>query len=284
MDRVGGKVVVITGAARGIGFATAQALLAHGAQVIIGDRDVPALESAIAGLSHLGTVSGYSLDVTDRESFAEFLLKARADGEGRIDVLINNAGVMPVGQFLEQSQQSIRSAIEVNVYGVLNGCQLALPEMVRRGHGHIVNIASMAGIMAIPGQVVYAGTKYAVVGLSTAMADEYAPHGIDVSVVLPPFTQTDLIAGTKSTGAGRAVRPEVIAAAIVTTLNKPRTHVAVPQPTRFLGPIVSMLGPRGRRWFNKTMGTDRLFLDEIDQSARRFYEQRVENSDGIQKH
>ncbi|QZH58432.1 SDR family oxidoreductase [Mycolicibacterium farcinogenes] len=281
MDRVGGKVVVITGAARGIGFATAQALLARGAQVVIGDRDIPALESATAGLSSLGKVSGHSLDVTDRESFAEFLAKARADGNGRIDVLINNAGVMPVGRFLEQSQESIRSSIEVNVYGVLNGCQLALTEMVSRGEGHIINIASMAGIMAIPGQVVYAGTKYAVVGLSTAMADEYAPHGIHVSVVLPPFTQTDLIAGTKSTGAGRAVSPEVVAAAIVNTLDKPRTHVAVPQPTRFLGPIVSMFGPRGRRWFNKTMGTDRLFLDEIDQSARRFYEQRVETATGF---
>ena len=110
-------------------------------------------------------------------------------------MLINNAGVMPVGPFLEQTEQAIRSAIEVNFYGVLTGCQLVLPEMVKRRRGHIVNIASLAGMVAVPGQVVYAGTKFAVVGLSTALADEFAPHGVEVSVVMPPFTNTELISG-----------------------------------------------------------------------------------------
>ena len=153
-------------------------------------------ESAVAKLTNVGPVSGYPLDVTDRESFATFLDKARTDGGGHIDVLINNAGVMPVGPFLQQSEQAIRSAVEVNFYGVLNGCQLVLPEMVARRRGHIVNIASMAGMTAVPGQVVYAGTKFAVVGLSTALADEFFPQGVDVSVVLPTFTDTELIAGT----------------------------------------------------------------------------------------
>src|ERR1700744_1143618 len=98
MDNIRGKTIVITGAARGIGHATAKALLARGARVVIGDRDVDMLESAVAGMSSLGAVSGHPLDVTDRESFAAFLDKARADGsEGHVDVLINNAGVMPVG-------------------------------------------------------------------------------------------------------------------------------------------------------------------------------------------
>jgi len=89
-------------------------------------------ESAVADLTKLGPVSGYPLDVTDRESFATFLDKARTDGGGRIDVLINNAGVMPIGPFLDQSEQTIRSTIEVNFYGVLNGCRLVLPDMVKR--------------------------------------------------------------------------------------------------------------------------------------------------------
>ena len=168
MDNIRGKTIAITGAARGIGHATAKALLARGARVVIGDRDVAVLESAVAGLSKFGQVAGYPLDVTDKESFATFLDKARTDGDGHIDVLINNAGVMPVGPFLEQSEQAIRSSIEVNFYGVLTGCQLVLPEMVKRRSGHIINIASMAGMVAVPGQVVYAGTKFAVVGLSTA--------------------------------------------------------------------------------------------------------------------
>ena len=198
MDNIRGKTIAITGAARGIGYATAKALLARGARVVIGDRDVAFQESAVADLSTLGQVSGYPLDVTDRESFATFLDKARTDGHGHIDVLINNAGVMPIGPFLEQSEQAIRSSIEVNLYGVITGCQLALPDMIARRSGHIINIASLSGLIPVPGQVVYVGAKFGVVGLSAALADEVAPHGVDVSVIMPPFTNTELISGTKS--------------------------------------------------------------------------------------
>ena len=239
MDNISGKTVAITGAARGIGFATAKALLDRRARVVIGDRDVALQESAVAGLGKHGQVSGYPLDVTDRESFATFLDKARTDGGGHIDVLINNAGVMPIGPFLEQSEQSIRSSIEVNLYGVLTGCQLALPEMVARRSGHIINIASLSGLIPVPGQVVYVGAKFGVVGLSAALADEVAPQGVDVSVVMPPFTNTELISGTKSGGAIKPVEPEEIAAAIVKTLDKPKTHVSVPTPLRFTAQAAS---------------------------------------------
>src|SRR5262249_8157080 len=164
MDNINGRTIAITGAARGIGHATARALLQRGARVVIGDRDVNALESAVTALEAPGPVSSYPLDVTNRQSFSEFLDKARSEGGGRIDVLINNAGVKPVGPFLQQSEQAIRSAIEVNFYGVLNGCRLVLPEMVARRGGHIINIASMAGMTAVPGQGGYAGTKVAGVG------------------------------------------------------------------------------------------------------------------------
>src|SRR5579884_1544515 len=245
MDNISGKTVVITGAARGIGHATAKALLGRGARVVIGDRDVDVLEKAVAGLAGLGSVSGHPLDVTDRDSFAAFLDKARADGGGRIDVLINNAGVMPVGPFLQQSQEAIRSAIEVNFYGVLNGCQLVLPEMVRRRSGHIVNIASLAGLVAVPGQVVYAGTKFAVVGLSTALADEYAPHGVAVSAVLPTFTNTELISGTMPGIAQRPVQPADVAAAVVKVLDKPKTQTTVPAWGRTFSILAMLLPTRG---------------------------------------
>src|SRR4051794_30423828 len=280
MDNIRGKTIAITGAARGIGHATATALLARGARVVIGDRDVAVLESAVAGLSSLGQVSGYLLDVTNKESFQTFLDKARTDGAGHLDVLINNAGVMPVGPFLDQTEQAIRSAVEVNFYGVLTGCQLVLPEMVKRRRGHIVNIASMAGMVAVPGQVVYAGTKFAVVGLSTAMADEFAPQGVEVTVILPTFTNTELITGTKATGAQKPVEPEHIAAAIVKALDKPKTHVSVPAALRFVGGVTSMLGPRARRWLSKQMGNDRVFLD-FDTTARKDYEQRAQTATGV---
>src|SRR6185312_12978032 len=244
------------------------------------DRDVNALESAVTALGGLGSVSGYPLDVTNRQSFAEFLDKARSEGGGRIDVLINNAGVMPVGPFLAQSEQAIRSAIEVNFYGVLNGCQLVLPEMVERRGGHIVNIASMAGMTAVPGQVVYAGTKFAVVGLSIAMADEFAAQGVEVSAVLPTFTDTELIAGTHPSSAQKPVQPEDIASAVVKVLDKPTTVVSVPGPLRFVAALAQMLGPRGRRWLSKKLGNDRVFLD-FDRTARESYEDRAQHALGI---
>lgn len=275
-DRIDGKVVVITGAARGIGFATARALRDRGARVVIGDRDVAVLESAVQSLG--GGVEGYPLDVTDRDSFAVFLDKAR--GGGPIDVLINNAGVMPIGGFLDQGEQALRSAIEVNFYGVVTGCQLVLPEMIERGGGHIINVASLAGLMPVPGQTVYAGTKSAVISLSSAMADEFAARGIQVSVVMPPFTRTELIAGTAQTRTNKPVEPAAIAAAIVRALDKPKTHVTVPGGIRFvLGPI-GLLGPRGRRWVGRRFGTDKVFL-EFDTTARSGYEQRAQDALGV---
>jgi short-subunit dehydrogenase len=281
MDNISGKTIVITGAARGIGFATAKALLTRGARVVIGDRDVAVLDKAVTELVRLGPATGYPVDVTDAESFSVFLDKARADGTGYIDVLINNAGVMPVGPFLEQSDQAIRTSIEVNLWGVLTGCRLVLPEMVKRRSGHIVNIASMAGMLAVPGQAVYAGTKFAVVGVSTALADEFAPQGVNVSVVLPTFTNTELIAGTHPSAAQKPVQPEDIAAGIIKVLDKPAiTHLSVPGPLRAVAALTQLLPAKGRRWLSHKMGNDSVFLN-LDNAARAGYERRAQTATGV---
>ena len=156
--------------------------------------------------------------MTDPDSFAAFIDQARTDGGGAIDVLINNAGVMPVGPFLDHSDAAVRSAVEVNLYGVLTGCRLVLPEMVERRRGQIINIASVAGVVAVPGQALYSATKFAIVGLTTALSDEFAPQGVEISCVLPTFTNTELISGTAAAGATKPVQPENIAAAIVKTI------------------------------------------------------------------
>lgn len=277
---ISGKTVVITGAARGIGFATAKALLQKGARVVIGDREVALAEAAVAELNRFGRVTGHPLDVTDPESFAAFIDRARADGDGAIDVLINNAGVMPVGPFLDHSDAAVRSAVEVNLYGVLTGCRLVLPEMAERRSGQIVNIASVAGVVAVPGQALYSATKFAIVGLTTALSDEFAPQGVEISCVLPTFTNTELISGTATSGATKPVQPEDIAAAIVRTIEKPKTTVTVPYPLRFVAAMTAMLSPRGRRWLGRKAGTDRIFLD-YDASARAAYEQRAQSATGI---
>jgi len=195
-------------------------------------------------------------------------------------VLINNAGVMPVGPFLDHSDQAVRSTVEVNFYGVLTGCRLVLPEMVRRRQGHVVNIASLAGMLAVPGQALYAGTKFAVVGLSTALSDEFAPRGVDISCVMPTFTNTELIAGTNATGATKPVQPEDIAAAVVRILDKPKSSVSIPYYGRFMAAAAAFLPPRGRRWLSKKSGTDRVFLD-FDTTARAAYEQRAQSATGV---
>ena len=122
-------------------------------------------------------------------------------------MLINNAGVMPVRPFLDHSEQAVRTAVEVNFYGVLTGCRLVLPEMVTRRRGHIVNIASLAGMLAVPGQALYAGTKFAVVGLSTALADEFEPQGVQIGCVMPTFHQHRADRGHQRDRATRPVQP-----------------------------------------------------------------------------
>lgn len=273
-DDFGGRTVAITGAARGIGLATAKALLDRGAVVVIGDRDLAALDSTAVECGRSAKLSTFPLDVADAQSFSSFLDHATNVGKGRLDVLINNAGVMPIGPYLEQSEESTRAAIEVNFYGVLNGCRLVLPHMLAQGGGHIVNIASLAGAVPVPGEVVYAGTKAAVVAASTALADEFAPQGIEVSVVLPSFTATDLIAGTETPSGGKVVPPGTVADAIVNVLKRPKTHVVVPASMRFMAPLMSLMGPKSRRWLNARVGSDSALLT-VDRRARQRYEQRV---------
>lgn len=280
MDKITGKNIAITGAARGIGYATATALLRRGARVVIGDRDVEALGAAVEGLKEEGNVDAHPVDVTDPTSFKRFLEAAGAGGP--VDVLINNAGVMPIGPFLSTSDGAIRSMLEVNLSGVINGCRLALPEMVARRGGQIVNIASVAGLMAAPGMAVYNASKFGVVGLSRALSDEFEPQGVQVSAVLPTFTNTELIAGTDSTGAQKPVEPEDIAEAVVRIIEKPRVQVTVPKPLGAVTTIVNSLPTKVRRFMSKKTGTDRVFLD-IDTNARSAYENRVGSSLGVTK-
>ena len=183
-------------------------------------------------------------------------------------MLINNAGVMPIGPFLEQSEQAIRSRSK----STSTVCSPAASSCCRNGRaprGHIINIASLAGLIPVPGQVVYVGAKFGVVGLSAALADELAPQGVEVCVVMPPFTNTELISGTKAAARIKPVEPEDIAAAVIKTLEKPKTHVSVPAALRFTAQAAQMLGPRGRRWLNKRLGMDTVFLDFDVESARR---------------
>lgn len=213
-----GAVVAITGGARGIGRATAAAFLREGARVAIGDleHDLAEATARELGLS----VRAYALDVTDSESFAAFVSDVEAD-LGPLDVLVNNAGVMPIAPFLEESEKVSATTMNVNVWGPINGLRLALPGMVARGRGHVVNIASLAGKTYLPGLAVYCASKHAVVGLTATVRSEVAPSGVSVSAVLPSMVNTELSAGVPVPGPA-AVEPEDIAAAVVHSVRTSR--------------------------------------------------------------
>jgi NADP-dependent 3-hydroxy acid dehydrogenase YdfG len=270
-----GRVVAITGGARGIGKATAAALVRKGAKVAIGDLDRELAEQTAAELG--GETLALELDVTDRDSFEGFLDQVE-ERLGSLDVLVNNAGIMPIGPFVEESDRTARVMVDINVHGVLYGMKLALPRMQRRGTGHIVNLASQAGKGGIPGGATYCGTKHFVVGVSEAVRAELRGTEIEVSCVMPGVVNTELATGLQEARGVKNINPEDVAGEIVDALKVPRFDVFVP---RSIGPINKVLGilPRGgREAFARALKADQV-LAGADPNARRAYELRAAHSD-----
>ncbi|MFZ2530611.1 MAG: SDR family oxidoreductase [Rhodococcus sp. (in: high G+C Gram-positive bacteria)] len=263
-----GQVIAVTGAARGIGLAIAGHLAESGARVAIGDLDAATAEAAAAGLS--GTAAGFELDVTDRASFTRFL-DAVEEQWGPIDVLVNNAGVMWVGRFDEESDQATHRQLEVNLHGVIRGVRLAAPRMRSRGRGHIVTVASAASKLAPPGEATYAATKHGVYGYLSAVRAELRGSGVELSIVMPTVVDTELAAGTSS-GSVAMLTPQDVAAAVAGVIDRPRFEVTVP---RYVGPLaraVSVLPDALRQFVYRQMVPNQ--VDELDgnRSAREKYE------------
>jgi NAD(P)-dependent dehydrogenase (short-subunit alcohol dehydrogenase family) len=269
-----GKVVAITGGARGIGKATATALVRKGCRVAIGDLDLALAEETAAGLGG-GTVA-LALDVTDRASFEAFLDEAERQ-LGPIDVVVNNAGIMPVTPFVEEKSDSVRRQVDINLHGVLTGTQLAIERMVPRHSGHIVNIASQAGKAGIPGIATYSATKHAVVGLSEAVRAELRESGVEVACVMPTVVNTELTSGVGQKWV-KPVEAADVANEIVDALEVPRFDVFVPRANGGLYKFMQLL-PRGwREAIGRAMKVDKLML-EVDHGARRAYEERAAASE-----
>lgn len=222
-----GTVACVTGGARGIGRATAIALAARGAQVWIGDIDLPVAEATAA------EIGGHAaqLDVTDPGSFAEFLNAATETGP--VDVLVNNAGIMRLAPFLELDLAGHHREIAINVGGVINGMSLALPGMVARGRGHIVNVASMAAKVTTPGAAVYCASKFAVGALSRAVRAELDGTGVTVTTVMPAAVHTELTSGV-NLKLQPTLHPAEVGEAIADTVRHRRAEVTIP---RWLAPM-----------------------------------------------
>jgi NAD(P)-dependent dehydrogenase (short-subunit alcohol dehydrogenase family) len=270
-----GKVVAITGGARGIGKATATQLVRAGARVAIGDLDV---ELARATAQELGSsVTAYELDVTSRESVARFLDAVEAD-VGPLDVMINNAGIMPLGAFLDESDGSAERQLDINVHGVIFGMKEALPRMLARGHGHVVNLASVAGKGGFPHAATYCATKHAVIGVSEAVRQELKGTGIELTCILPAVVNTELGSGIEAGRAVKKLEPEEVAEAILGVLREPKFEVFVPASTGTISKVMALLPRRGREAIAHWLKADQILVQR-DHGQRAAYEARAARSE-----
>ena len=269
-----GKVVAITGGARGIGKATATALVRKGCRVAIGDIDLELAEQTATALGG-GTIA-LRLDVTDRASFEAFLAETERQ-LGPLDAVINNAGIMPVTPFVEESVDSIKRQVDINLHGVITGTQLAVERFRPRGSGYIVNIASQAGKAGIPGIATYSATKHGVVGLSEAVRAELRGSGVEVVCVMPTVVNTELTSGVGQRWI-KPVEASDVAEVIVDAMEVPRFDAFVPRANIGLYKVLQLLPRAWREAIGRAMGVDKLML-EVDHGARRAYEERAAASE-----
>ncbi|MGW5311330.1 SDR family oxidoreductase [Nocardia thailandica] len=263
-----GRVIAVTGAARGIGLAVAAQLATAGHRVALGDLDAAAASTAAAGLP--GEAAGFALDVTDSGSFRAFLDAVEARW-GPLDVLVNNAGVMWVGPFDEESDQATHRQLEVNLHGVIRGVRLAAPRMRERGRGHIVTVASAASKLAPPGEATYAATKHGVYGYLSAVRAELRGSGVELSVVMPTVVETRLAAGTSS-GAVARLTPEQVARAVAAVIERPRFDVTVPGYVGLLVRAAGLLPDLLRSAVYRRMVPDQVAALGTNRSTRAGYE------------
>jgi NADP-dependent 3-hydroxy acid dehydrogenase YdfG len=272
-----GETAAITGAARGIGRATAEALTRQGVRVAIGDLDLEAAQETSCALGP--TTVALPLDVTERSSFSSFL--DAAEGQlGPIDVLINNAGIMPIGPFPDEDDATARRIFDINVHGVILGMKLVLPRMIGRGRGHIVNIASQAGKYGLPGGATYCASKAAVINLSRAVRKELRGSGVEISVVSPVAVNTELGLGLSEPRQRqfRKIEPQEVAEAIVEVLRLPKFDVHVPKQLMVSERLSALLPISAQDVFARVTNADAV-LSKVDTGARAGYELRAAHSE-----
>jgi NAD(P)-dependent dehydrogenase (short-subunit alcohol dehydrogenase family) len=263
-----GKTALVTGAGSGIGRATALALAGRGAGLVVCDVNEAGLDETAATARRMGRdVLARRVDVASADEMRGFAETVHAQIEA-VDILMNNAGVGLGGGFLHTTLEDWRWIIGINLCGVVHGCHFFLPAMVRRRRGgHVVNVASAAGYVAMEALAAYATTKFAVVGLSEALRDELRPHGIGVTAVCPgiintPITQTSPVRGPDATPEARAYMidayrrrnytPERVATNVLKAIQRNRA-VAPISPEAWVMYVFKRLAPGTLARFNRAM-------------------------------
>jgi NADP-dependent 3-hydroxy acid dehydrogenase YdfG len=273
-----GQVAAITGAARGIGRATAEAFVRQGMKVAIGDLDLAEAQRTADQLG-AGTIA-LELNVTDKASIERFLDETEKQ-LGRVDVLVNNAGIMQLGRFWEEDDATAARMVDINLHGVIFGTKLALHRMIPRNRGAVVNIASQAGLFGAPGGATYSATKHGVVGLSEAVRGELrlAGHdGIQISYVCPVVVNTELGGGLADTKGVTTVQPQDVADGIVDALQHGVVDVHVPKSVKRITTLTRLLPRPASEGIARVIKADRV-LFEADPAKRRGYELRASKSE-----
>lgn len=234
------KVILLTGASSGIGEATARRLASQGHRLVIGARRTERLEALAQAIrADGGTVDYRALDVTQREdvqAFADFALETH----GRIDVIVNNAGVMPLSPIASLKVDEWDRMIDVNIRGVLHGIAAVLPTMQAQGSGQVINISSIGGLYVVPTGAIYCATKYAVRAISDGLRQEH--DKLRVTCVYPGVVESELANTITDAAAAEAMesyrqialKPDAIAAAIAHVIDQPNdvdTSEIVVRPT-----------------------------------------------------
>ncbi|AWW45547.1 3-oxoacyl-ACP reductase FabG [Polynucleobacter paneuropaeus] len=188
-ERLKDKVAIITGAAKGIGFATAKRFAEEGAKVMIADISMEAVKTAAAQIPN---AEAFVVNVTDRASI-QIALDQILERHGQIDILINNAGITQDARLIKMTEAQFDAVIDVNLKGVFNCTQLVVPHMLEKGKGAVVNASSVVGIYGNFGQTNYSATKFGVIGFTKTWARELGAKGIRVNAVCPGFISTEMV-------------------------------------------------------------------------------------------
>ncbi|NCF20084.1 MAG: SDR family NAD(P)-dependent oxidoreductase [Haliea sp.] len=182
------KTVIVTGGAAGIGRAVVEALAARGALVYAADINEAGLKAITDSVP---AVIPVKLNVSQQQDFQQVIDQVLAD-QGHLDIIVNNAGIGLAGDFNQTSLADLEKITDINYWSVIYGTKFAYAQMIKQGHGHIVNVSSSGGAMPVPNQSMYSGIKHAVLGFSHSLREEAAHYGVKVSTVLPGMVQSDM--------------------------------------------------------------------------------------------
>jgi NAD(P)-dependent dehydrogenase (short-subunit alcohol dehydrogenase family) len=236
MKDLRGRLAVVTGGAGGLGRATAERLLEAGCRVALWDLDAGRLEEARAALAGRGEVAVYEIDVGDREAVSEAARRVERE-LGPVDILDNNAGIMRPGSFLDADPAGCEATVRVNLLSYMWCVKAFLPGMIERGRGHLVFIASAAGLVGVPGMAAYSAAKHAVVGFAESLRQELSREGVKgvgMTIVCPSFIATGMFEGCEPPRWTRWLTPEEVAAHAVRAIREDRLYVREPFLVKWL--------------------------------------------------